>query len=244
MVTTEPVQQFREQGYFILENLFSSEEIDVLTAHIDRFVEQHEARLKEIGKEVISRVNEISFTNDLAQRDPEIMHFVVQQRFADITTTLLGPDIELYWNQSVYKKPETAREFPWHQDNGYIPTDPMEYVTCWLALNDVSVENGCVWVLPGSHHQGMVKHQPTEIGQQCYFGEDQGVPVELKKGSMVAFSSLLFHRSGPNLSNTIRKGYVIQYSVAGAKHAQTGEVFNRPLVVQNGQPVQEPVIQR
>ncbi len=173
----------------------------------------------------------------LAEQDPEIMRFVAQEKFAHLTSDLLNETVALYWDQSVYKKPETPREFPWHQDTGYIPTDPAEYITCWLALVDVTIENGCISVLPGSHLQGIVEHQDTEIGKQCYFGADPGVPVELKKGSMVVFSSLLFHRSGPNVSQTVRKGYVIQYCVAHARNALTGDLFNGVVIARQGEPV-------
>lgn len=237
MITAEQQQRFHEQGYFLLPHLFSGAEIDALTARIDGFSAAYEARLQEIGREGISRANEISFTAHLASQDPAIMRFVAQEKFAHLTSELLHDDVSLYWDQSVYKKPETRRDFPWHQDTGYTPTDPAEYITCWLALVDVNVENGCVYAIPGSHRQGMIEHKDTEIGKQCYFGSDPGVPIELEKGSMVVFSSLLFHRSGPNVSNAVRKGYVIQYSVASARHAITGEPFDRVVIARNGEPV-------
>ncbi len=236
MITVEQQNQFREEGYFILPDLFPAQEIDELREHIDRFATEHEARLKGIGKEGISRAGEISFTAHLAEQDPAIMHFVAQEKFVDLTTDLLKADVSLYWDQSVYKKPETAREFPWHQDTGYFLTDPEEYITCWLALDEVTVENGCIWIVPRSHKQGVLEHKETEIGKQCYFGTDPGIPVPLHKGGMVVFSSLLFHRSGPNLSNSVRKGYVVQYSVAHARNGHTGEPFNRVVIARNGQP--------
>lgn len=236
LISMEQKQQFREQGYFVLPNSFSEEEMDTLTARIDSFAAAHEARLQEIGREGISRANEIAFTTHLAAQDPEIMRFVAQEKFARLTSALLNTDISLYWDQAVYKKPETRRDFPWHQDTGYTPTDPAEYITCWLALVDVTIENGCISVLPGSHRQGMIEHKDTEIGKQCYFGSDSGIPVELKKGSMVVFSSLLFHRSGPNTSHGIRKGYVIQYCVAHARHGITGKPFNTIVIAQHGEP--------
>ena len=238
LITAQQRQHFREQGYFILPDLFSEEEIDALTARIDPFVVAHDAQLQTIGSAGISRANEIAFTAHLAEQDPDIMRFVAQEKFVQLASALLSADeISLYWDQSVYKKPEVPRDFPWHQDNGYTPTDPAEYLTCWLALVDVTVENGCVSVLPGSHLQGLIEHQDTAIGKQCYFGPDPGAPVELKKGSVVAFSSLLFHRSGPNVSETTRKSYVIQYAAANTRHAVTGEPFKRVVIARHGKPV-------
>jgi ectoine hydroxylase-related dioxygenase (phytanoyl-CoA dioxygenase family) len=237
MLTEAQLQQYRDKGYVVFENLFSAEEIDQIREIIDRFDEESERRLREKGQQFINIPKQINFTHGLNFLSPELQAFIADERFVNITTSILGPDIRLYWDQSVYKRPEAKRDFPWHQDNGYVPTDPVHYVTNWLALDDATIENGCVWVLPGSHKNGFVKHVKTEIGWQCYFGDDPGVPVELKKGSMVTFHSLLFHRSTPNLSNTIRKGYVIQYSVDGAKNPETGLVFkNGPLIAQGGKP--------
>jgi len=237
IVTDEQRQQFREQGYFLLPNAFAAAEIDALTERLDRFAEAHEAQLLARGAEGISRPSEISFTSHLAEHDPQIMAFATQEAFISLATTLISPDVSLYWDQSVYKKPETHRDFPWHQDNGYTQIEPQEYLTCWVALVDANVQNGCIWVLPGSHTDGVVEHRDTPIGKQCYFGDDPGVAVELPKGGMAVFSSLLFHRSGPNLSNTIRKSYILQYSAADARNARTGELLNRPVIARNGQPV-------
>jgi phytanoyl-CoA hydroxylase len=237
MVTDMQLAQFREQGYFILEDLFGAAEINELTAHIDAFSEQHEAELQRQGQQGISRPREISFTTHLAEQDAAIRRFVAQPKLVAITTRVLGPDVALYWDQAVYKRPEAQRDFPWHQDNGYIPVEPAEYLTCWLALVDATIANGCIWVIPGSHKHGVVEHKETPIGKQCYFGPDPGVAIELRQGSMACFSSLLFHRSGPNLSAATRKGYVIQYAPAHVRHAVTGAPLARLIVARGGQAI-------
>jgi ectoine hydroxylase-related dioxygenase (phytanoyl-CoA dioxygenase family) len=237
MVSEAQRQQFREQGFFVLPNLFSAADIDALRARIDRFDAAHEAQLRQAGQQGISRPNEISFTAHLAEQDPEIMAFTRRPELIGLATSLIAPDISLYWNQSVYKRPEAKRDFPWHQDNGYTPVEPQEYLTCWLALEDATIENGCIWVLPGTHHDGIVEHKDSPIGKQCYFGDDPGIPVPLAKGSMAAFSSLLFHRSGPNTSAGTRKAYIMQYTPADARHGATGEPFNRTVVARDGRPV-------
>lgn len=239
MVTNAQRQQFQESGYFILPELFTAEEMDAVRAHIDRFAEAHDAELARLkdGMSGISRANEISFTAHLAAREPALMDFVRDERLLGLAVDLLGPDVSLYWDQSVYKQPEARRDFPWHQDNGYTPVEPQQYLTCWIALVDVAIENGSIWVLPGSHHDGMVEHQDTAIGKQCYFGDDPGTPVALKKGGVAVFSSLLFHRSGPNVSATTRKAYIVQYTPAHARNGRTGEPLDRPQLTRNGSPI-------
>ena len=234
MVTDAQLKNFRGQGYFIIEDMFTAHEIDDLTAHIEPFVHAHEANLAKAGNDGISRAKEISFTTHLAEKDSAIKAFVSQPKLVNIATTILGPNVRLYWDQAVYKRPETRRDFPWHQDTGYTPVIPEEYLTCWVALENANIENGCIWIMPGTQTQGLVEHKETPVGKQCYFGSDPGIAVELRKGSVAFFSSLTFHRSGPNLSGTIRKGYIIQYAEADVRDKVSGEPRGQFLVAEAG----------
>jgi ectoine hydroxylase-related dioxygenase (phytanoyl-CoA dioxygenase family) len=241
VITTEQRSQLAENGYFILESLFNAKEMEELTERIEAFQRKHEEEIRaKGGTEGISRANEISFTAFLAEQDEAIAAFTKRSEFVAITTQLLGENIDLYWNQSVFKAPEGAKEFPWHQDDGYTPVDPSPYLTLWLALNDATVENGCISVLPGSHKNGLVAHEQTSIGLVCYPSDapNQGVPVPLKAGSIAVFLSLTFHKSGVNRSNGYRKAYIVQYSLAPLRNLRTGELMeNRIAVARNGEAV-------
>jgi phytanoyl-CoA hydroxylase len=237
MITTQQLQSFKDSGYFIMENVFSPQEMDVLTAKIDHFVDEHNLSLKASGAQgqgSIDRADQITFTSHLVKKDALFQQFCSQPMFIDLTTKLLGPDVALYWDQAVYKRPETHKDFPWHQDNGYGLVLSEPYVTCWIALEDATVENGCIWVMPETHQQGIVEHRKTPIGWQCYFGDDPGTPVPLKKGSMAVFSSLLFHRSGPNVSDHIRKGYIVQYFPTDSTNVKTGKTFKKMIIATDG----------
>ena len=80
----------------------------------------------------------------------------------DLCADLLGPDVNLYWDQAVYKKPEKPRRVPWHQDNGYTYIEPQQYLTIWLALTDATEDNGCPVVAPGVHRMGTLAHTYVE----------------------------------------------------------------------------------
>ena len=124
-LTDEQVRQVREQGYVILENVFTHEEMDELTRVIEDHQRRHEEALKgKGGTEGISRAGEISFTSHLAERDERLREFCLRPEFVALATRLLGPDVDLYWNQAVFKGPEGEKEFPWHQDDGYTPVEP------------------------------------------------------------------------------------------------------------------------
>lgn len=236
-ITAEQRRQFEENGFFVLESVFTQEEMDELARQIEAHHYRHESRLEEVGTEGISRAGEISFTSHLAEQDESIRAFCERPEFVAITTQLLGPDVDLYWNQSVFKGPEGEKEFPWHQDDGYTPVEPSPYLTLWLALNDATVENGCISVLPGSHKRGLVEHRPSPIGLICHELDDpdQGVRVPVKAGSMAVFQSLTMHKSGVNRSKGIRKAYIIQYSHAGLRSLRTGEILTGKIpIARNG----------
>jgi ectoine hydroxylase-related dioxygenase (phytanoyl-CoA dioxygenase family) len=232
-MTTQPLitdahrARINEDGFFLLENVFSAEDMDRLAGAIEQQQRRHAEALAASGETVgISNAKIITFTDHLAENDEEIMAFCKRPELIDITTPFLGPDFDLYWNQSVYKMPEGFKEFPWHQDDGYTAVTPSPYLTLWVALNDATVENGCIWVLPGSHKRGLLPHEQTPLGLACHSATDpdQGIPVPVSKGSIAVFWSLTVHKSGPNISNGVRKGYIIQYSQAGLRFAASGDL--------------------
>jgi ectoine hydroxylase-related dioxygenase (phytanoyl-CoA dioxygenase family) len=92
--------------------------------------------------------------------------------------------------------------------------DHEPYLTCWIALDDVTEENGAVYLLPYSRVgvRSYVKHIKDERTNDkvCYFGSDPGQPVVVPAGSIAVFSSTVMHRSGPNLTDEYRRVYVAQ----------------------------------
>jgi phytanoyl-CoA hydroxylase len=234
MLTAEQRKQMSEQGYLVFEPYFNDCEIERLTSIMDGFAIQHQEELRKVGTQGISRANEISFYNNIAQQKPEVKEFVTQDRLLAFGIELIGPDLTLHVNQLVYKYPEAAKDFPWHQDNGYRVIEPEEYLSCWIALSDATTDNGCLWVLPGSHRQGLIPHEDTPIGKQCYFGSNPGVAVQVKKGGLVIFSSMLVHRSGPNRSKDVRKSFLVQYTDASVVDVDTGQSLNRMRVAVAG----------
>jgi phytanoyl-CoA hydroxylase len=121
----------------------------------------------------------------------------------------------------VYKKPEKPRRFPWHQDNGYTYVEPQQYLTCWLALTDATVDNGCPWVAPGLHRLGTLAHHFVEpLGYECFTDPPEGVSAvaaQVPAGGAVFFSSLTPHLTGPNTTGDVRKTYILQYAPSGAQ---------------------------
>ncbi len=227
----------QSQGYCILDSVFTGADMDALAIAIETYQRQHQEEIaRQGGASGISRASEITFTSHLAEQDAEIMRFCHRPELVAISTAFLGGDVDLYWNQSVYKMPEGTKEFPWHQDDGYTPVSPSPYLTLWLAINDATPENGCISALPGSHKRGLLPHEQTSLGLACHPSDDpdQGVRVPVAAGSIAAFWSLTAHKSGANVSSGVRKAYIIQYAKAGLKSLRTGQTIEAVTPIARG----------
>lgn len=228
-LTAAQLASWNDRGFFVLEGVFGDAEIDAVTDEIDPFEAHTEAFLqtREDGRLFIARAGEITFTTHLVQRSKRLRDFVAGPVFRDLAHDLIGPDVRLYWDQAVYKKPGTRDPFPWHQDNGYTFVEPQQYLTCWVALTDASEENGCPHVLPGLHLGGTLLHRLGPLGWVCAEGvEDESVAAPVRKGGIVVFSSLTPHATGPNLTDTVRKAYIVQFAPDGARAFLPGEGEN------------------
>ena len=226
-LTAAQARQYDEDGYFLLEGVFSTEELAAVREAIDPIEHQFEEMLRERfnGKMFITKADAITFTVHLVKKSETLKTFAQHPVFRDIAHDTLGPGARLYWDQAVYKKPGNPDEFPWHQDNGYTFTEPQQYLTCWVPLNDATLENGCPWVAPGLHHMGTLHHDHVPLGLECLKDPENIVAVPAKAGDVVVFSSLTPHRTGPNMTGETRRSYILQYAPDGAVvHGTDGSV--------------------
>jgi phytanoyl-CoA hydroxylase len=146
---------------------------------------------------------------------------------ADITgivTELIGPELDCFQSQFIFKNPGVIGQ-PWHQDSFYFPFDKEPQVGVWLALSRATLENGCLWVAPGSHQAGRIfKHIPDrrpaanrgylEIVDQDTSNE---VPALMAPGDVLFFHSYLMHQSRDNVATERRAAMVYHYAAAGTR---------------------------
>ncbi|HEY1752619.1 MAG TPA: phytanoyl-CoA dioxygenase family protein [Caulobacteraceae bacterium] len=213
-LSPEQMAAFDRDGFVKVEGVFTAAEIAAATAAIDPLEAIAEARLREAGGKVsISEADAITFTAHIARKSPVLKALAAHPAVVDICHDLVGDDVRLYWDQSVYKKWQKPQEFPWHQDNGYTFVEPQQYLTLWLPLVDVDEENGCAWIAPGLHRLGTLDHWTTPLGFKCLEEAPDAVAVPARAGDAIVFSSLTPHRTGPNLrAGTVRKAYILQYA--------------------------------
>jgi ectoine hydroxylase-related dioxygenase (phytanoyl-CoA dioxygenase family) len=216
----DQVRQFDEQGYVVVEDLVDAATLAAVVDEIDHFELETDAVLHGIegGRMSIAETGAITFSVHLAKRSEVLRALTHQANVVGICRDLVGPDVNLYWDQAVYKKPEKPRRFPWHQDNGYAFVEPQQYLTVWLALTHATVDNGCPWVVPGLHRSGTLQHTYVDpLGFECLSEPEGAVAAPVRAGGAVVFSSLTPHLTGPNTTDAVRKAYILQYAPTGAE---------------------------
>ncbi len=215
----EQVEQFDAEGFFVFRNAFTQREIADVTQAIDPLEKATDdfVRDQKGGRHRLTTTGAITFTAHIVSKSPVLTKFAGHPAIKDICHDLIGDDVRLYWDQSVYKKTQKPQEFPWHQDNGYTFIEPQQYLTLWIPLVDVDEENGCPWIAPGVHRLGTLQHWVSDIGLVCLTSAPGAVAAPARAGDIVVFSSLAPHRTGPNLrQDTVRKAYILQYAPDGA----------------------------
>ena len=135
-----------------------------------------------------------------------------QPRVVDALTAVIGPNVKAMQSM-LFIKSEGKPGQAWHQDEYFIPTRDRSLTGVWIALDDATVENGCLWVLPGSHRRGVLypardQDDPRfDCSIEAYdfpYRDEDSVPVEVPAGTAVIFNGYLLHRS---LENSGRHGY-------------------------------------
>lgn len=211
-------EQYREEGWFVLERVLSDEQLDLLRGFAETGMNRIDAEMDAAGVDVLglNHRGRRYFASGLASTEPALRAFVFGDLMADICRATLGADAFQFVEQYVIKCADRDSAFSWHQDSGYVHENHRPYLTCWIALDDVTEENGCVYLLPYSRVgiRTYVKHfrDPATNDKVGYVGADAGIPVVVPAGSIACFSSVVFHRSGPNLTDHPRRVYLTQYS--------------------------------
>lgn len=227
-MTAEAADFFKTYGFLVIEDGASPEQVLAL---------QKETAAICMGKrgDMPGFVEgEPDETEDDAMRRYLCIHFphkiselmentLAQPAIVETLTSVIGPNVKCMQSMLFIKaagKPGQA----WHQDEIYIPTRDRSLAGAWIALDDATVENGCLWVIPGSQGPGILyqlkdhddrRFDCSAQAQGFPYTNDDAVPVEVKAGSIVFFNGYLLHRSLPNYANAgYRRSLVNHYMSA------------------------------
>ncbi|MEU9396452.1 phytanoyl-CoA dioxygenase family protein [Streptomyces sp. NPDC048324] len=234
-VTEAQVAQFQKEGYCVLPAIVPESLMNLLAEECKQAIGNVHSEMDAKGVDVLGGSRRgLQYTpGGCRNAQPQLREFLFSDLLQGICAQLIGPEAYLIWDQFSVKmgatgsdeacarfendgSPQSLGYFSWHQDSGYVPLDHAPYLSCWVALDDITAENGPLRVIPFSELgvRTRVTHMPDPLNGDLvgYFGSLPGVAIEISRGSVICFSSTLFHSSSTNDTSSPRRAYLAQYS--------------------------------
>lgn len=235
-LTTEQLESYEHDGFLVIENLISPEELaalhqrqyeythggrdtSALTIQVEPRIQRGELKVEHPG-DGIRKIDGLLESDDLFHRlgtHPSIVGVLKQ---------ILGPDIKLYRNTLLFKPPRVGSAKGMHQDSPYWPIEPMELCSCWFTLDAATPENGCMGIIPGGHVRGALPHKSVTVDyvmDEATYREEDVRLVPMPAGAGLFFHSLLPHATAPNLSNKWRRAITMSYMSARSRFTGEGK---------------------
>jgi phytanoyl-CoA hydroxylase len=158
--------------------------------------------------------------------DPVFDRFSRNNKIAQLASDLSITNPLLLQSMYIFKQPRIGGEVACHQDSTFIYTEPATILGLWFALEDATLENGCLWVLPGGHKRGLKSRWVRSGNGGMEFStfstepwpDAELVPLEIEKGTLILLHGLLPHRSLENRSNKSRHAYTLHLISADAAY--------------------------
>jgi Phytanoyl-CoA dioxygenase (PhyH) len=202
----EAAERYRRDGYVIYRGVIDEVLAKEASGHVVWLQEQHpELRPEQLGHLLVAD-------------DPFWIRLISDPRLLDIAQAYVGPSIALFASHYICKPPRSGQPVLWHQDGAYWPLEPMEVVTLWLAIDHATPQNGCMRVIPGSHHRELHELRPNTavdsvLGSESAIDVDeaQAVDIVLAPGDVEVHHPRILHASNANTSAQRRCGLTIRY---------------------------------
>ena len=217
LATAEQCDAFDRDGFVLMEGVLDAADVAAVHDEIDDFEERKRAVLRERGAVPydISVPDAITFTELIVGKSEVLKSFATEEVFGRLAADFVGPEVRIYWDQAVYKLPEPPR----------VPVAPGHGLHVHAApalphVLDAPRRRHRRQRLPlgpsGPAPAGDPKHWWTDVGWRCVDDDAGAVPVEARVGDVICFSSLTPHRTGPNVTDEVRKAYILQYCAEGS----------------------------
>ena len=163
----------------------------------------------------------------LHDRDAVFERFSHGSELNDLAGALGLAQPRLWQSMVIFKQPHIGGEVVWHQDASFLATDPVTVTTFWFALEDATLDNGCLWVEPGGHRGALRERYLCESGRLRMEALDatpwpdasRAIPLPVPAGTLVVFHGLLPHYSAPNRSPASRMAYTLHVTDARATYS-------------------------
>ena len=251
MLTEEQLEQFKRSGFVNGGPVLDDETVAVLQVEVLRVIEDR----NNAGVPQPVRLSNLSSYDDqpiwqivnIWEASPAFKALVSNQKIAEMAAQLSGAkELRIWHDQIQYKPKELGGRLHWHQDSPLWRTlQPKDgQITAWVALDDAEADNGCMYMVPGSHKWGNKQEQINTLPEGSHVPESfEGHTLHfmmcpVKKGHVHFHHSLTWHGSGTNHSNRPRRAIAIHYMTERTTFDASGEHIMKPFItVQDGAPL-------
>ena len=220
-ITEEEAAFFRDKGYLVIEAMTSPEEVEGLREIYDRLFAARAGREEGNQYDLAGTDDEdepakLPQIIDPVSYAPELRETQFRVNAAQVARWLLGSDVEFQGEHAIMKPPAIGEAAPWHQDESYWKEE-LEYdsLSVWLALQETTVENGCMQFIPGSHKGDVlphhsIGHDPRIHGLEVDDEMDASTAVAcpIPAGGATIHHCRTLHYTGPNHTDTTRRAYI------------------------------------
>ncbi len=228
-VTQEQIDSYQREGFIILEDFMSEEEIDEILAAVEESVAQM-GKQKVAGDGNVDLVEGDSFYDrvflqrlNLWRINETIKSYFLSPELGEMLAKLAGVDGIHVWHDQTLQKAPWANPTAWHLDNPYWSFHSHNALSIWVALDEATIQNGCMYYIPGSHKTASFDNVDIREDVGALFDvytEWRGIePVvaEMKRGWAGVHNGLTAHGAGPNMTPNPRRAMTCAYMPAGAK---------------------------
>ena len=225
MLDEKQVASYRNQGYLGVEGVLSADEVQALRQATDEFVErsrqvsQHDD-IFDLEPGHTPEQPKLRRIKNPAAHHPVYDSALRHRGILDIVAQLVGPAIRYNGQKLNLKSAEFGSPVEWHQDWAFYPHTNDDLLAVGIALDDMTLENGCLLVIPGSHQGPILDHHQGGrfVGAvtQEGFDDADAVPVQLRAGGISIHHARLLHGSLPNTSTQPRRLLLFQYCAGDA----------------------------
>jgi phytanoyl-CoA hydroxylase len=224
-VADKEIELFHEQGYLVVQDAFTPDEVGSALEGLLDLVEGRNPEFRGIQFEAKARdalaALPLERKQDAVRKfwhfidyDARLKALSEHPKLMAVLSRLIGGVPELFQDMALFKPPLIGREKPWHQDHAYFNM-PLgtTIVGVWIALDEATLENGCMQVIPGSHLKGPVVHFKRRDWQICdsHVAAGSSVAVPLEPGGCLLFHGLLHHGTPANWSPKRRRAVQFHY---------------------------------
>jgi ectoine hydroxylase-related dioxygenase (phytanoyl-CoA dioxygenase family) len=227
MITKEQINQFQEQGFLAVEDVLPRDLIEQARAVVNEFVEQSRQVTEHTSVFDLEPGHTPQAPRVRRLKEPCAIHPIFDQisrhdAILDIVGALIGPEIRYQGSKLNMKSAEFGSPIEWHQDLAFYPHTNDDLAAVGVALDDCTLENGCMLMIPGSHRWPILDHHQDGVFVGAIDAAREGVdisrpvPATVRAGGITVHHCRMLHASAPNTSPIPRRLLLLQMAAVDA----------------------------